>query len=123
MSVPPISLLKSRENLQAIGNSYKTMGSIAEGLQKYEHFDRVLMYIWKDIRQLLNSYGSQPPNYVIKLHDIHTYNSGGFVYTEANILELIEILKKEYPGVDFTYKETVGYDGKILERIIIMDWS
>jgi hypothetical protein len=45
------------------------------------------------------------------------------MFTEAIILELIEILKKEYPGVDFTYKETAGYDGTIIERIIIMDYS
>jgi hypothetical protein len=51
------------------------------------------------------------------------YYLGGFVFTEAIRLELIEILKREYPGVDFTYKETSGYDGKILEKIIIMDWS
>jgi hypothetical protein len=47
----------------------------------------------------------------------------GFVFTELIALELIEVLYKEYPGVDFTYKETAGYDGKIIERIIIMDWS
>ena len=94
MSVPPISLVKSRENLQAIGNSYKNMGNIAEGLQKYEQFDRVLMYLWRDIKRILNSYKSHPPKYIIKLHDIHTYNSGGFVYNQVNISELIEILKR-----------------------------
>ena len=43
--------------------------------------------------------------------------------TNNFVEELIDILKKEYPGVDFTYRETVGYNGTILERLIIMDWS
>ena len=126
MSVPPISLVKSRENLQAICKSEKSLGSItgiAEGLQKYEQFDKVIRMLWHDIKQILNSYVPQPPKYVIKLHDRHRYNPDGFVYNQVNISELIEILKREYPGVDFTYKETTGYDGKVLESIIIMDWS
>jgi hypothetical protein len=112
MSASPKSLVKSRENLQAISNNPHII------IKKYEIFDRVLSRIWGNISMTRKS------PHIINLHDT-TYYSGSerFVFTEAIRLELIEILKREYPGVDFTYKETSGYDGKILEKIIIMDWS
>ena len=110
MSAPPKSLVKSRENLQAISNNPHI-------IIKYEIFDRVISDIWHNIRIM-----SRKTSHIINLLDSRHY-SGGFVLTETIRLELIEILKREYPGVDFTYKETSGYDGKILEKIIIMDWS
>ena len=88
---------------------------------KYEIFDKILSIIWGNIRKQI-SYNPPQFKYIIKLHEPQ-YNTYGFVYTEEIVLELIEILKKEYPGVDFTYKATAGYDGKIIETIIIMDWS
>jgi len=109
MSPPPKSLVKSRENLQAISNNPHI-------IIKYEIFDRVLSHIWGNISITRKS------SHIINLHDT-MYYLGGFVFTEAIRLELIEILKREYPGVDFTYKETAGYDGTIIERIIIMDYS
>ena len=113
MSSPPKSLVKSRENLQEIFKNPQVM-------IKYELFDRILSVIWRNIRQ-----SSKSLKYIINLHDpnYHCNNAYGFVFTEAIVLELIEILKKEYPGVDFTYKETVRYDGTIIEKIIVMDWS
>ena len=124
MSTSPKSLVKSRENLQAILQNPHT-------IIKYEIFDRVLSRLWGNIRVPSSSYSSSPSypsnplnslKYIINLHDPN-YLLGGFDFTEEMALELIEILKKEYPGVDFTYKETAGYDGRIIERIIIMDWS
>ena len=132
MSHPPKSLLKSRENLQEL---FKNPNAII----KYEIFDRVLSRLWGNIRVPSSSYSSSPSfpsssyssspsypsnslKYIINLHDPN-YLLGGFDFTEKMALELIEILKKEYPGVDFTYKESAGYDGRILERHIIMDWS
>jgi len=113
MSSPPKSLVKSRENLQEIFKNPHVM-------IKYELFDRALSVIWGNIRQSSNSL-----KYIINLQDpSYSCNSVyGFVFTEAIVLELIEILKKEYPGVDFTYKETARYDGTIIEKIIVMDWS
>jgi hypothetical protein len=126
MSNPPKSLLKSRENLQEL---FKNPNTII----KYEKFDKVLSLIWADIRpsplNALNAVNAlntlkplKSPKYIINLHDPR-YFDREFHFTEKTALELIEILKKEYPGVDFTYKETAGYDGRIIERIIIMDWS
>ena len=113
MSALPKSLVKSRENLQAISNNPNI-------ITRYEIFDRVLSHTWIDIRRDIQRLSLK---YIINLYNPAYIYPHGFVVTEAIILELIEILKKEYPGVDFTYKETAGYDGKILEKIIIMDWS
>jgi hypothetical protein len=114
MSSPPKSLVKSRENLQVL---FKDPHKII----KYEIFDRLLSQLWGNIRQSL----VKSQKYIINIHDPSYYGKigHGFDFTEAIVLEFIEILKKEYPGVDFTYKETAGYDGRILEKIIVMDWS
>ena len=118
MSNPPKTLLKSRENLQELFKNPHVF------IKKYEIFDRVLSLLWNNIRPspLMSLNSLKSPKYIINLHDPN-YLLSGFDFTEKMALELIEILKKEYPGVDFTYKETAGYDGKIIERIIIMDWS
>jgi len=110
MSTPPKSLVKSRENLQEI---FKNPDTII----KYEIFDRILSTLWGNIRQ-----SSKSQKYIINLRDPNHFRHG-FDFTEKMTLELIEILKKEYPGVDFMYKETAGYDGRIIEKIIVMDWS
>jgi hypothetical protein len=119
MSNSPRSLLKSRENLQTIFRN-------PSGIQKYEVFDRILSVLWNNIRQLTNPHITRTPTslskYIINLRDPNYYSTT-FIFTEEIALELIEILKKEYPGVDFTYRETAGYDGKIIEKLIIMDWS
>ena len=113
MSAFPKCLVKSRENLQAISKN-------PDVILRYRVFDEILSRLFAgNIMQ-----GSlKLPKYVINLHDSNNYNHYRFVFTEAIVLELIEILKKEYPGVDFTYSETAGYDGKIIEKLIIMDWS
>jgi hypothetical protein len=117
MSSPPKSLVKSRENLQAI---------FKNGITKYEVFDRILSVLWQKIRQLvnpnINRTNASVSKYIINLRDPNYYATT-FFCTQENALELIEILKKEYLGVDFTYKETAGYDGQIIEKLIIMDWS
>lgn len=120
MSNSPKSLLKSRENLQVIFRN-------TDGIVKYEVFDRILSVLWINIRQLTNPHihSTQPTSrskYIINLRDPEYYTHT-FFFTEELALEFIEILKKEYPGVDFTYSQTAGYDGQIIEKLIIMDWS
>ena len=88
-------------------------------------FDRILSVLWSNIRQLanpnINRTNTPVSKYIINLHDPNYYSTS--FSTQENALELIEILKREYPGVDFTYNQTAGYDGQIIEKIIIMDWS
>jgi len=111
---PPSTLLKSRENLQEICKN-KT------GIKKYEIFDIVINYVWLKILPILTGTVETKTQCIINLRELQGHISQ--LVTESFITDIIEVLKKEYPGVDFTYKETAGYDGTILERIIIMDWS
>jgi len=119
MSIPPKTLIKSRKNLQEIFRNG------LDGIKKYEFFDRVLLTLWQDLKRLLLTPRSVSPsnirNHIINLQPSEFRHT--IVLTETLITELIEVLKTEYPDVDFTYKETTGYNGNILERIIIMDWS
>jgi hypothetical protein len=116
MSGAPNCLVKSRENLQAIFNSKSS------GIIKYQVFDRILAHTWNGIKQLYFSNKFEAVKYHINLGSPEVVVNT-FIFTDTIITELIEVLKKEYPGVDFMYKESSGYDGKILERLIIMDWS
>lgn len=107
---PPRTFVKSRENLQELSKNSKL-------LEKFAAFDSVLNAIWYKIRP--GNHLSSPTTCTIDLISLRLTHS----ITDEFISELIPILKKEYPGVDFAYKATTGYHGMILEQIIIMDWS
>jgi hypothetical protein len=117
--LPPTTLLKSRENLQRISKNKSPTGQYS-GLLKYQVMDRILLTLWPNIKACIE-FGTKTRHII----DLNSRDSAfhGFLITEDFVSELIEVLKAEYPGVDFAYKETAGYDGKILERIIVMDWS
>jgi hypothetical protein len=113
MNIPPKTLVKSRATLQALSSNSLL-------LAKYEAFDIIINYLWIRIKaHLINEQVER--QYCIHIHNLYRYTN--VVFTDVFISELIEVLKEEYPGVDFTYRETSGYDGNILERIIVMDWS
>ena len=108
MESPPKTLIKSRKNLQAIG---KINNSNNLELFKYMEFDRLLDVLWQDIRRKITN--TSETEHIIKLKQ--TSHFQWIEYTEKIALELIDILKKEYPDVDFTYKED--------EKVIVMDWT
>jgi len=120
MDAPPKTLVKSRANLQA-------MSAYTLELTKYEAFDIVLAYVWTRIRPLLQ--GTGVTEYCINLYDLERHTSRlvsaqySNHYSMEYITELMEVLRRDYPGVTFTYRETTGYEGNVLERIILMDWS
>lgn len=117
--LPPKTLVKSRENLQAISRNKGPNGQPA-GLLKYQAMDTVVQSLWHHIKPLIE-YGRDTKHII----DLNRYAPSfhGLIINEGFVTELIEALTAEYPGVNFAYKETAGYDGKILERIIVMDWS
>ena len=93
-------------------------------LLKYDVIEYFLNELWTKLKS--DVFTTKQTQYTINLKK--TYSAGNMSYysietTNNFVEELIDILKKEYPGVDFTYRETVGYNGTILERLIIMDWS
>ena len=120
MSKVPRTLIKSRETLQAICNDWRE-------LQKYEAFDRILDEVWNEIKNPGKGKTKQVFHLAHILRKLGPYLSYINNNLESFRLELIEILKKEYPGCDVSYIETktTGYDGKILivEQLIIIDWS
>lgn len=118
MSRAPRSLIKSRQTLQAIIKNHNE-------LRKYELFDRILDIVWYDIVK---------PQVAKTKHIIGfiNYNSSWtninnimsqYQITDSFKAELIEILKKEYPGCNITYNETKDEDGNLDEQYIIIDWS
>ena len=113
MNSPPKTLVKSRENLQA-------MFSDPTELTRYEAFDIIINYVWVRIRAL-SIVNKEKTEYSINLRDLERHTP--LVSTNKYISDVIDVLQKEYPGVDFTYNQTSGYDGTVLERLIIMDWS
>ena len=110
MNSPPKTLVKSRETLQA-------MFSDPSELPRYEALDKLLNYVWIRIKALITTQQSKE-EYIINLYDLERHTGP----TQKYITHMIEVLKEEYPGVDFTYRETHGYEGTVLERAI-MDWS
>lgn len=108
----PKSLLKSRENIRELFN----IGH--QAINNYQAFDILLKHFWGDLKQKiglkLTKFIFNPKSYMHQLT---------CKMTKEFILEFIDVLQREYPGCDFEYKETAGYDGNILEQVIIMDWS
>jgi hypothetical protein len=124
------SLVKSRDTLQMLSNS--PIASSSGGapnmtpsiLLKYDVIEYFLNELWTKLKS--DVFTTKETQYIIQLKK--NYSKGNMSYysietTNEFVEELIDILKKEYPGVDFTYRETTGYNGIILERLIIMDWT
>jgi hypothetical protein len=112
--MPPKTLTKSRENLQALFKN-------REELAKYQSYDIVINYVWSRLESIMHGRVPYQTQYIINVNVLEQHTR--LASSQEFLTEVIDLLKKEYPGVDFTYKETAGYDGKIIERIIIMDWS
>ena len=116
---PPKTLVKSRENLQTICNNNN---KYPYGVAKYETYDKILLNLWMELTPLFKQ-DPPPSKYAIDLLQQAHNAQMGFIFTKPTVLEFIEVLKREYPEVGFTYIETPGFNGKMLERIVIMDWS
>jgi len=96
------------------------MPKTREELQKLtaanSDFLRILDLIWTDIK---TPKASSAALHVVNLDDLRLFPSG----SGAEIKDtLISLLKKEY-FCHVRYHETLGFNGKVLERLIIIDWS
>jgi hypothetical protein len=119
MSRAPRSLVKCRETLQAISKNHNE-------LRKYELFDRILDIVWYDIskpqmyktKHVISLMNHNNNHWTKLINVINEYN-----ITESFASELIVILKREYQDCDVTYSETKDDTGKIIEKLIIIDWS
>ena len=115
----PRTLIKSREVLQSLKGGKE--------LIKYETFDLLLQKIWSDVK---NEASRGNTKYIFK---IANNRSNSIIYNLPQlenpinmtlfITDFMDVLKKEYIDCKIEYSETKGYEGNVIEQIIIIDWS
>jgi len=112
----PRTLIKSREVLQSLKGGQEII--------KYEIFDRLLQKICGDV---INEASRGNTKYIFKIDKNQHMRTIGHVQISINtilfITDFIEVLKKEYIDCKIEYSETKGYEGKVIEQIIVIDWS
>lgn len=111
----PRTLIKSREVLQSLKGGKE--------FTKYQMFDRFLQVIWDNIKQEAEAGKTK---YVFKITN-YTIHMLPQLQDPVNMIlfinEFIEILKKEYIDCKIEYVETKGYEDKVIEQLIVIDWS
>ena len=113
MSNEPRTLIKSREVLQSLKDRNE--------FTKYQTFDHLLQVIWRDIKQLATNGNTK---YVLKItKNCHLQNLPNSIDMTLFITDFMDILKKEYLDCKIEYFETKGYENKVIEQIIVIDWS
>ena len=103
-----IHLQMTKEVLQAIGKdiSYIT---------RYKRSETIISDIYGSVqREAL----SGKTRFIYKIcHDFPPEQQ------QQNIADLMKKLQAEFTGCKIEYVETKGYDGSVIERIIVIDWS
>ena len=119
MSKEPRTLIKSREVLQSLKDRNE--------FTKYQTFDHLLQLIWYDISREAQGGNTK---YVFKITNnqhIRQFrqlnNPSIIINTTLFITDFMDILKKEYIDCKIEYVETKGYEDKVIEQIIVIDWS
>ena len=115
------TLVKSRKNLQAFTNNYLD-------LEKHAIFDNVLKRVWEAVRESIANGDTRckfnPDNLEYTLFCqkyVRSYNN--FITRHSVNLDLLDILREEYPDCNVDYFETKGINGTIVERTFVVDWS
>ena len=112
----PRTLIKSREVLQSLKDRQE--------FTKYQTFDRLLQEIWMDISREAQAGRTK---YVFKIANNQHMRNLPQLQNPINmtlfISDFMDILKKEYIDCKIEYVETKGYEDKVIEQIIVIDWS
>ena len=115
------TMIKSRKNLQDFTNNYLE-------LEKYSIFEHVLKRLWEAVRQTLANgdtcckFNPDTLEYTLFCQKyVRSYNN--FITRHSVNLELLEVLREEYPDCSVDYFETKGIEGTIVERTFVVDWS
>ena len=112
----PRTLIKSREVLQSLKGG--------DELNRYQTFDHLLQVIWADIKQVATIGNTK---YVFKITNIQRIHNLPQLKNPINmtlfITDFMDILKKEYLDCKIEYVETKGYEDKVIEQLIVIDWS
>ena len=116
MSNEPRTLIKSRDVLQSLKDRNE--------FTKYQTFDRLLQLIWYDISR--EAKGGKT-KYIFKItnnpHMGQLPQLNNPINMTLFITDFMDILKKEYIDCKIEYVETKGYENKVIEQIIVIDWS
>jgi hypothetical protein len=116
MSKEPRTLIKSREVLQSLKDRNE--------FTKYQTFDHLLKVIWADISREAQGGNKK---YVFKITNNQYMGQLPQLKNPINmtlfITDFMDILKKEYIDCKIEYVETKGYEDKVIEQIIVIDWS
>ena len=113
-------LTPTRANLQALKKPYEC--------EKHNFFQEYMKTLYQEI---VNTARSGKTKYVLNgLFSSDKFRDFIFRHPTSEIIkhdeihsELIELIKKEYEDCTVEYHETKGYEGKIIERIVTIDWS
>jgi hypothetical protein len=103
-----IHLQLTKEVLQSIGkdNTY---------VSRYQNIEGVLTDIYQNVqREALG----RKTKYI---YMINNRNISG--QDEKFMAELMKKLAAEFTGCKIEYVETKGYDGSVIEKVIVIDWS
>ena len=112
----PRTLVKSREVLQSLKGGKEFV--------RYQTFDTLLQVIWRDIKREAEAGATK---YVFRvdtnehIRDLRQLQNP--ITMTLFIMDFMDILKKEYIDCKIEYVETKGYDDKVIERLIVIDWS
>jgi hypothetical protein len=104
-----VHLQLTKDVLQAIvkDNAY---------IERYKQTEQILGDIYKNVQ---SNATYKKTKYI---YNINQYWVSG-QKNELLIDELTRKLKNEFTGCKIEYVETKGYDGSVIERIIVIDWS
>jgi hypothetical protein len=118
----PQDTKKSRALLQKLSKS-------PFEIEKYPIIQRFLEALWRDV--FTEAIFKGKTKYVLNNFDTHgsilwlqqTQPAQKYMQDPKFIQELIEAVKKEYEDCAVEYHETAGYDRKVIERVLVIDWS
>ena len=112
----PRTLVKSREVLQSLKGGKEFV--------RYQAFDTLLQVIWMDIKREAEAGKTK---YVFRVDTNEQIRNLSQLQNPITmtlfIMDFMDILKKEYIDCKIEYVETKGYEDKVIERLIVIDWS
>ena len=101
-----VHLQLTKEVLQAIGKDHQY-------ISRYQRTETILADIYRKVQ-------SEAMNKKTKF----IYNMNALSQNDTHLIpEITRKLRNEFTGCMIEYVETKGYDGSVVERVIVIDWS
>lgn len=107
-----IHLQLTKEVLQSIKNDNTYVS-------RYQNIERIVADIYQNVqREALG----RKTKYIYRVNYNLQYNFAGDQEVQF-MAELMKKLTSEFTGCKIEYVETKGYDGSVIEKVIVIDWS